>query len=243
MTDGKANNENIKLYTDAMAEAAEGTTGVVFVDLFTPTQGARRRRTAKHLTINGIHLNDVRRREGRPRCSTRPSSAPGPKSVKADLAKLKAEVNEKNLQFWYDYRAINGCYIYGGRKAPFGIVNFPAEFAKLRKMVAEARAARLGRRPGARTSPTTIDDSDTGELARVETNVKGPIHAHLARGGAEDLQAPRRLRGQPVRLRGRVPRPQEARADDLRRQGAALGHDHAVVPDVPARPAGRTTRS
>ena len=36
---------------------------------------------------------------------------------------------------------------------------------------------------------------------------------------------------------------EEARADDLRRQGPALGHDDAVVPDVPARHAGRTTRS
>ena len=41
ITDGKKNNENIKLYTDAMAELA-GKHGVVFVDLFTPTQEAVR---------------------------------------------------------------------------------------------------------------------------------------------------------------------------------------------------------
>ena len=41
ITDGKKNNENIKLYTDAMAELA-GKHGVVFVDLFAPTQAALR---------------------------------------------------------------------------------------------------------------------------------------------------------------------------------------------------------
>ena len=53
---------------------------------------------------------------------------------------LHAAVQEKNLQFFYDYRAVNGCYIYGGRKAPFGIVNFPAELAKLRKMIRNREA-------------------------------------------------------------------------------------------------------
>ncbi len=37
ITDGKKNNENIKLYTDAMAELA-GKHGVVFVDLFAPSK-------------------------------------------------------------------------------------------------------------------------------------------------------------------------------------------------------------
>ena len=56
ITDGKKNNENIKLYTDAMAELARKH-GVVFVDLFAPTQ--RLYLSAERpLTINGVHLND-----------------------------------------------------------------------------------------------------------------------------------------------------------------------------------------
>ena len=43
ITDGKKNNENIKLYTDAMAELA-GKHGVVFVDLFTPSKQSVRGR-------------------------------------------------------------------------------------------------------------------------------------------------------------------------------------------------------
>ena len=57
ITDGKKNNENIKLYTDAMAELA-GKHGVVFVDLFTPTQATCTRPASHPLTINGIHLSD-----------------------------------------------------------------------------------------------------------------------------------------------------------------------------------------
>ena len=57
------------------------------------------------------------------RVPLRPAAVADPK---ADLAKpQEGAVLEKNLQFFYDYRAINGCYIYGGRKAPFGVVNFP----------------------------------------------------------------------------------------------------------------------
>ncbi len=61
---------------------------------------------------------------------------------------LRAAVNEKNTQFWYDYRAVNGYYIYGGRKEPFGVVNFPAEFDKLRNMIDAARRTRLEGRSG-----------------------------------------------------------------------------------------------
>ena len=151
-------------------------------------------------------------------------------------------VQEKNLQFFYDYRAVNGCYIYGGRKAPFGVVNFPAEFAKLRKMI-ENRERRIWDIAQGKRVPATIDDSNTGEFAKVETNFERPHPHHDARGGAEDLQAARGLRDQPVRLGGRVPRPRGPGRDDLRRQGPDVGHDHAVLSDVPARHGSRTTRS
>jgi glucose/arabinose dehydrogenase len=171
VTDGKKNNENIKLYTEAMAEAAKKH-NVVFVDLFAPTSRLFENNRFKH-TINGIHLNKL----GDAVVSGMIDQAlfgPLPKDVKVDLAKLQKEVLEKNLQFFYDYRAINGCYIYGGRKAPFGVVNFPAEFAKLRKMI-EKREARVWAVAKGEAVPETIDDSDTGTLERVQTNAKNPI--------------------------------------------------------------------
>ncbi len=174
VVDGKANNVNIKLYADAMAEAA-ARHKVGFVDLFAPTKALMdgKARGAEPLTINGIHLSAT----GDAAVAEILDGAlfgPRPASVKADLARLKAEIAEKNLQFFYDYRAINGCYIYGGRKAPFGIVNFPEEFVKLRKMIAK-REARVWAVAKGEAVPAAIDDSDTGELARVPTNAKIPI--------------------------------------------------------------------
>ncbi|WP_435005110.1 PVC-type heme-binding CxxCH protein [Tundrisphaera lichenicola] len=176
ITDGKANNENIALYTKAMAEAA-AKHKVVFVDLFTPTkklmdEGSKADKP--HLTINGIHLNEAGDQQVA-KVLDEALFGPRPSGIKADLAALKKEVLEKNLQFFYDYRAINGCYIYGGREKPFGVVNFPAEFEKLRKMI-QKREGRIWAVAQGKSVPATIDDSDTGELVRVETNVKRPIH-------------------------------------------------------------------
>ncbi|MEO6807960.1 MAG: PVC-type heme-binding CxxCH protein [Isosphaeraceae bacterium] len=173
ISDGKANNENIKLYTDVMAKAAKAHDGVVFVDLFTPTQKLYEQHDTP-LTINGIHLSDDGYRALAP-VLDEALFGPRPKTVKADLKALHAEVQEKNLQNFYDVRAINGCYIYGGRKAPFGVVNFPAEFAKLRKMI-ENREQRIWAVAKGQSVPEKIDDSNTGDLVRVESNVKEPVN-------------------------------------------------------------------
>lgn len=175
VTDGSTNNANIALYTKATADLA-ARHKVVFVDLFTPTMTHHRLRetgAAPLLTINGIHLNEFGDAHVG-RLIDEALFGPRPAGAKADQGPLKAEVNEKNKQFWYDYRAINGCYIYGGRKAPFGVVNFPAEFAKLRKMV-QKREERVWAVAKGQPVPATIDDSDAGALVRVTTNAKGPI--------------------------------------------------------------------
>ncbi len=171
ITDGKKNNADIELYTRAMAEAA-AKAGVVFVDLFGPSKQLFES-SDKPLTINGIHLNE----EGYKRLAPIMDQAlfgAAPTSIKADMNALYAAVAEKNLQFFYDYRAVNGCYIYGGRKAPFGVVNFPAEFAKLRKMI-QNRERRIWAIAQGKPVPAAIDDSDTGGFAAVETNVKNKI--------------------------------------------------------------------
>ena len=90
------------------------------------------------------------------------------------LTRLHAEVQEKNRQFFFDYRAVNGYYIYGGRKKPFGVVNFPAEFAKLRKMIA-VRDRRIWAVAQGKKVPAEIDDSQTGTLPAIATNFKGTI--------------------------------------------------------------------
>ena len=174
VTDGRKNNENIKLYADAMAEAAKKA-GITYVDLFAGTSRMPTSRMGDApYTINGIHLNEI----GDKLVAGLIDAAlfgPRPTDERADRSRLKAEVNEKNLQFWYDYRAINGAYIYGGRKAPFGIVNFPIEFTKLRKMIAK-RDRRVWDVAQGKPVTDKIDDSDSGPLARIETNVPEERH-------------------------------------------------------------------
>jgi glucose/arabinose dehydrogenase/lysophospholipase L1-like esterase len=171
ITDGKKNNVDIELYSRAMEELA-AKHGVVFVDLFHPSKQLYES-SDQPLTINGIHLSDTGYKRLAPYMDQALfGTAPAVKS--GDHSALYAAVQEKNLQFFYDYRAVNGCYIYGGRKAPFGVVNFPAEFAKLRKLIAN-RERRIWDLAQGKPVPETIDDSETGGFAAVKTNVTSPI--------------------------------------------------------------------
>ena len=168
LPDGSENNARIALYTEAMRKVA-AREGAVFVDLFTPSR-EQMAAAAKPWTINGIHLNEHGDREV---ARILEAALFGPRNAgpTVDLAALRAAVNEKNLQFFYDHRGVNGCYIYGGRKNPYGTVNFPAEFKKLRAMAA-VRDRRVWDVAQGKPVPDVIDDSGTGPLPAVETNVK-----------------------------------------------------------------------
>ena len=168
LTDGKANNQNLRLYAEAMGRAARRH-GVVFVDLFVPTSKMMRRQT--DLTINGIHLNDEGYRHLAPLLMN--GLFGGGPSKDATHLDLRAEVLRKNQLFWYDHRAVNGYYIYGGRKEPFGVVNFPAEFRSLRQVI--AHRDRLIWAAAQRKDPTEIsgfnDKSLTPSFETTKTNI------------------------------------------------------------------------
>ncbi|QDV37983.1 PVC-type heme-binding CxxCH protein [Tautonia plasticadhaerens] len=173
LPDGSENNENLALYAEAMAEVARSK-GVQFVDLFHPTKEGYEA-DDEPWTFNGVHLTDEGNRKLAPILDESLfGPRPGPGSIAADMDALHEAVQDKNKQFFYDYRAINGFYIYGGRKEPFGVVNFPAEFAKLRKMI-EVRDRRIWEVARGNEVPEEVDDSGTGEFARIESNVEGPI--------------------------------------------------------------------
>ncbi|SFI82156.1 PVC-type heme-binding CxxCH protein [Planctomicrobium piriforme] len=160
------NNKNIELYTAAMKKVADQAQ-VTFIDLYTPTK-ALLDDPKTELTINGCHLSE----EGDAAFAKVLDKAlfgEGKAIDPALAASVKKEVAEKNKQFFYDYRAVNGFYIYGGRKKPFGVVNFPGEFAKLRKMI-EVRDHRVWEAAQGKQLPEKIDDSKTGDLLTIETN-------------------------------------------------------------------------
>lgn len=165
-------NKNLKIYTDAIGNVAKKY-DVTFVDAFGASQklyqGAR-----ENLTINGIHLDDEGYSQLAPAIDIALFGSRARAGESVDLDILHSEITEKNLQHWYDYRAVNGYYIYGGRKKPFGVVNFPSEFVKLRNMIAK-RDARIWAAAQGKELPAEIDDSGTGEFAKVESNVKEKI--------------------------------------------------------------------
>lgn len=168
LPDGSDNNRNLALYTEAMRKVAAAE-GAVFIDLFTPSRGAMMK-ARQPWTINGIHVNEHGDAEVA-RLLDAALFGAAATAPTADLATLRAAVKEKNLQFFYDHRGVNGCYIYGGRKSPYGTVNFPAEFKKLRAMTA-VRDRRIWDVAQGKPVPDAIDDSGTGEIPSIASNVK-----------------------------------------------------------------------
>lgn len=173
LPDGTKANQNLQLYSEALRRVA-AKYGVRFVDLFTPTKQLMSQ-APRNLTFNGVHLTDHGYREVAPVLVQSLFGGEAAKPQGGDLyEKLRTEVLEKNLQFQYDHRAVNGYYIYGGRKQPFGVVNFPEEFQKLRKMIAN-RDRRIWAVAQGKPVPAVIDDSNTGDLKPIPTNFTGEI--------------------------------------------------------------------
>jgi lysophospholipase L1-like esterase len=151
--DVDARNRELARYTDAMRKVAAAR-HVTFVDLFSPTKKLMEL-AAEPLTINGIHLNATGDRvvagllmEGLGFKAAGPTAGMAPEQ----FDKLRELIRDKNQQFFYRWRPVNGEYVVGRRIEPFGVVNFPPEMRQLDEMVAErdrriwtqARAASQG---------------------------------------------------------------------------------------------------
>lgn len=133
-------NESIGRYAGVMQSAADQTEGVSAVDLFTPDF-----ESSGPLTTNGIHPSDegafvFTREIGRELGWISPWYADKePAETSGALVAAAADAH------WHQrliYRPTNTEYVWGRRHEPFGIVNFPAEFEQLERMLA-AREARL----------------------------------------------------------------------------------------------------
>ena len=187
ITAGTDNNPNLALYTAAMGRVAKAK-GIPFVDLFTQTKQLQNRFAVKtYLTMNGVHLND----KGYRHLATILDQllfgdGSGTSKQGDNYEELRTEIAEKNLQFFYDYRAVNGFYIYGGRKEPFGVVNFPAEFEKLRKMIAVRDQRVWDVAQGVEVSQQ-IDDSETGDFSEIQTNFKNEVYVTPPNEAAESF--------------------------------------------------------
>jgi mono/diheme cytochrome c family protein/type 1 glutamine amidotransferase len=128
-------NRRLAVITSEMRQvaAAEGAT---FVDLFTPSRAAYERSSAP-LTTNGIHptergcaafMGSIGIQLG----WVRDAEAGEAASVDA----LRARACDAHYYFRLRYRPTNTEYVWGRRKAPYGVVNFPPEMAQLDRMIA-----------------------------------------------------------------------------------------------------------
>jgi lysophospholipase L1-like esterase len=138
--DVDGHNRALEQYTAAMREAASRGQ-VAFVDLFTPTLAAMQAAKTP-LTDNGIHLNDAGDAivgellmQGLGFMPAAAAAAAGPRL--RQLEALRAEIRDKNQQFFYRYRPLNAEYVVGRRVEPFGSVSFPPEMRQLDEMIAD----------------------------------------------------------------------------------------------------------
>ena len=112
------NNENIRLYSEAMADVAKQN-NVAFVDLYQSTL-ASMQAADTDLTINGIHLN-AKGYElfGRQLFAQLFGSEAPP--VNEDIRKL---VQDKSRQYFRRYRPLNTFYYTGARSKSYGYLDF-----------------------------------------------------------------------------------------------------------------------
>ena len=139
--DVDARNRELARYTEAMRRVA-ARNNVAFADLYTPTKKAMEAASTP-LTINGIHLNEHGDRivagllmaalGFEEAGAAAPKAAANTKAVEA----LRKSIDEKNQQFFFRFRPVNGEYVMGRRFEPFGSVNFPPEMKELDKIVGE----------------------------------------------------------------------------------------------------------
>ncbi|WP_310821070.1 PVC-type heme-binding CxxCH protein [Stratiformator vulcanicus] len=166
LPEGVEENENLALYADAMREVA-AELEVPFVDLFTPTKSQFAKQPGNQYTTDGVHLNadgDLAVATLLSEALFGESSTADPKS--ATFEHLREAIVDKEWHHQQDYRMVNGWYVYGGRSSPFGEVNFPEEYAKIRQMVA-LRQERIWKIARGEKVSEEVDDSQTLPLKPV----------------------------------------------------------------------------
>ncbi|MFC4872022.1 PVC-type heme-binding CxxCH protein [Negadavirga shengliensis] len=166
LPDGKKENENLELYTQAMKEVAERNK-VLFVDAFSPSKKWYASGEGDH-TIDGFQLNET----GYKKFSTLlVNQIFGKTSAKVEEYRdlIHEAVMEKNWMWHNDYKIPNGVHVFGRRYNPFGPDNYPYELEKIREMTDNRDQAIWQATKGERFDLAAAD-AKTRELPPVETN-------------------------------------------------------------------------
>ncbi len=166
LPDGKKENENLALYTKAMAEVAAARK-VEFVDLFESTSKLYPTRD-QPFTRNGFLPNDDGYKLLGPALVDQVFGK-APRKATGKPAKIVEAVRDKDWFWFNDYRMLNGVHVDGRRYNPFGPQNYPFETAKMRAMT-EIRDRALWAIANGKSFDLKAGDRTTPELPEVKTN-------------------------------------------------------------------------
>ncbi|CAL1517792.1 PVC-type heme-binding CxxCH protein [Chitinophaga sp. MM2321] len=133
LPDGRKENKNLALYTQAMKEVAEHN-NVLFVDAFTPSKKWYKN-TKEPLTIDGSQLNEEGYKKLGHLLADQIFGKVSPKAA-TNRKLVNDAVMEKNWMWLNDFKIPNGVHVYGRRYNPYGPDNYPAEIEKIREMTA-----------------------------------------------------------------------------------------------------------
>ncbi len=166
LPDGKKENENLALYTQAMKEVA-AKDSVLFVDAF-DNSAKWYASESDDLTADGFQLNDL----GYQKFGKFLADAVFGKADEKAGANRKLvhdAVMEKNW-FWHnEIKLPNGVHAWGRRYDPFGPDNYPFEKEKIRQM-SEIRDTAIWEATQGKTMDLAAADAKTRELPPVKTN-------------------------------------------------------------------------
>ncbi len=176
----KSYNDVLRYYSEIAAEVARER-GLVYIDLFGPTEALFAAKHEKPYTQNGFDLN-ANGDQVVAEILYRQLFGKEPNFAAENFEKLREVVNDKSWVHVQDYQMLNGWYVYGGRRT-FDTETFPAEYRKIREMVALRDRYIWDIAQG--KSPAPVDDRVTSELAVPPTRFGVPT---------QDYSEPKELR-------------------------------------------------
>jgi len=200
LPEGARLNEQLKLYTQAMAEVAAGQK-VPFVDLYTPSLKLYEQQ--EPLTINGIHLNEFGNRHV---ARTIEAALFGPSQLdQAKIEKLRDAVKDKNWHWFHRYRVTDGFSTYGDRaflRFTDGQSNYEVGQRELEMLDVLTANRDQAIWAAAQGKEHKIDDSNVPPHIPVVTNKPGPLPGgkHVFLGGEEAIEKMTIAKGMKVNL-------------------------------------------
>jgi putative heme-binding domain-containing protein len=190
LPDGRANNQRLKLYAEAMAEVAKANQ-IMFVDLFSATQ-EQYGKTDKRWTINGIHLNEF---GDKMLAGIIDQALFGAEQHRepAQLEKLRSAILDKDTQWFLRYRTVDGFNVYGGRSYLKYVDDISNRDVMQREMqILDVITSNRDRRIWAiaQGKDLRVDDSNVPLSISVKTNKpgSGPNGTHVFLGGEEAIK-------------------------------------------------------